>query len=214
MTDAIAFISIGTLCVGVVILAVAFLGMRSARRSAELAEHRMEYLREEHDRLVFLREERQSLEEELKRERQERMAAQQKAERAERERPAKLEQDRKLLTEELERRREQRLEAQRQVEELEQDRLQLRQENRQLVEELEQERAAHLEAQHQIRRERSEREQERQARRRAEQKADYLEEECKKLREAKKSGQLDRERIIEDLREASRTLWKRLSPPR
>ncbi len=71
MTEALLFVSVGALLtVGAAILTIAALTLRNARRYVELAEERMEYLREEQARLlVFLLEERQSLKEELERER-------------------------------------------------------------------------------------------------------------------------------------------------
>src|SRR3712207_5367665 len=71
MTEALLFVSVGSLLtVGTAILIIAALTLRNARRYVELAEERMEYLREEQARLlVFLLEERQSLKEELERER-------------------------------------------------------------------------------------------------------------------------------------------------
>ena len=49
--------------VTVAILIIVALALRSARRSTELAEARMEYLREKQARLAFLHEERRSLDE-------------------------------------------------------------------------------------------------------------------------------------------------------
>ncbi len=79
-------VAISTLLVGLTTLIVGILALRSARRSLGLAENRIEYLREEQDRLTFLREERQTLVEELKQERQERLEAQQKVDHLEWER--------------------------------------------------------------------------------------------------------------------------------
>jgi hypothetical protein len=80
LTEALLFVSVGSLLtVGTAILTIATLTLRNARRYVELAEERMEYLREEQARLlVFLLEERQSLKEELERER--RVEAQQERE--------------------------------------------------------------------------------------------------------------------------------------
>ena len=71
MTEALLFISVGSLLtIGTAVLTIAALTLRNARRYVELAEQRMEYLREEQARLLmFLLEERQSLKEELERER-------------------------------------------------------------------------------------------------------------------------------------------------
>jgi hypothetical protein len=67
MTEALLFVSVGSLLtVGAMTLAIAALTLRNARRYVEVAEERMEYLREEQTRLLlFLLEERQSLKEEL-----------------------------------------------------------------------------------------------------------------------------------------------------
>ncbi len=67
------FVCVGTLLVAsAAALVVGILALRSARRVAGLAEERMRYLREEHKRLEFLRQERRALADELERERQER----------------------------------------------------------------------------------------------------------------------------------------------
>jgi len=88
MTEALLFVSVGSiLSVGVATLIIATLTMQNGRRYVELAEAHMKYLREEQARLViFLREERQSLKEELEREREQRLEAQRRAEWASRER--------------------------------------------------------------------------------------------------------------------------------
>ena len=92
-------VGLGTLGVGIVTLVVAALAFRSARRAARLTEERIEELREEQERLAYIREEqeardeelklvrleRAALQEELKSERQERLAAQKRAEQAEQE---------------------------------------------------------------------------------------------------------------------------------
>ena len=67
MAEALPFVSISALLVGAATQVIAALAFRHARRSAELAEDRIEYLREEQARLEFLHEERRSLAEELKR---------------------------------------------------------------------------------------------------------------------------------------------------
>jgi hypothetical protein len=88
MTEALLFISVGSLLtVGAAILVIAALTLQNARKYVELAEARMEHLREEQARIVvFLREERRSLKEELERERELRLEAQRQAEWASRER--------------------------------------------------------------------------------------------------------------------------------
>lgn len=78
-------VGISIVLVGLATLIVGILALRNARRSVGLAENRMEYLREEQERLAFLREERWTLVEELKQERQERLEAQQNADHLERE---------------------------------------------------------------------------------------------------------------------------------
>jgi biopolymer transport protein ExbB/TolQ len=93
------FVGVGTLFVVVLILVVVVLTLRNARRAAQLAEERNDYLLEEQMRLKALHEEHQelredlkserqarwSLQEELKQERQARLEAQQRAEKAEQE---------------------------------------------------------------------------------------------------------------------------------
>jgi hypothetical protein len=82
MTEALLFVSVGSLLtVGVATFTIAALTLRNARRYVELAEERMEYLREGQNRLlVFLLEERQSLKGELEQEREQRLEAQQQRE--------------------------------------------------------------------------------------------------------------------------------------
>jgi hypothetical protein len=88
MSETLVFVSVGSLfTVGVATLVIAALTLQNARRYVELAEARMEHLREELARLVvFLREERQSMKEELKRERERSLEAQRQVEWATRER--------------------------------------------------------------------------------------------------------------------------------
>jgi hypothetical protein len=71
MTEALLFVSVcSLLTVGAATLAIAALTLRNARRYVELAEERVEHLREEHARLLaFLLEERLSLRGEEDRER-------------------------------------------------------------------------------------------------------------------------------------------------
>src|ERR687897_715668 len=97
---------------------VAILTFRSSRRSENLGEDRYELLRDQHDRLEMLREERRMLTEELERESRE---------------PRQLteylgETDPRLM-ENLERRRQASIESERDVERLEEQRLRLEQEN-------------------------------------------------------------------------------------
>ena len=84
-TESIFFISIGTLSVGIIILVIAVLAMRSSRRSVKLAEEHSGYLSDERERLKFLREEYHTLQQELEQERQECLEAQRRAEYFERE---------------------------------------------------------------------------------------------------------------------------------
>jgi hypothetical protein len=72
MSETLVFMSVGSLfTVGVATLVIAALTLQNARKYVELAEARMEHLREELARLVvFLREERQSMKQELKQERE------------------------------------------------------------------------------------------------------------------------------------------------
>jgi Tfp pilus assembly protein PilN len=69
-------VDVGALCVGVLILVVVLLTLRSAKSAVRLAEVRNEYLREEQERLEHLREAHKVLQEELVRERQERWSLQ------------------------------------------------------------------------------------------------------------------------------------------
>jgi hypothetical protein len=88
MTEALLFVSVGSLLtVGVAILVIATLTLQKAREYVELVEARMEHLSKEQSRIVvFLREERRSLKEELEREKERRLEAQLQAEWANRER--------------------------------------------------------------------------------------------------------------------------------
>ncbi len=83
MTEALLFVGVGSLLiVAAGTLTVATLTLRNARRYVELAEERLEYLREgQAQLLVFLLEERQSLKEELEQEREQHLEAQRRAER-------------------------------------------------------------------------------------------------------------------------------------
>ncbi|MCA1719287.1 MAG: hypothetical protein LC781_21505 [Actinobacteria bacterium] len=82
MTEALLFVSVGSLLtVGAATFTIAALTLRNARRYVELAEERMEYLREGQARLlVFLIEERQSLKEELEQEREQHLETRQEGE--------------------------------------------------------------------------------------------------------------------------------------
>jgi hypothetical protein len=83
MTETLLFVGVSSLLVVAAgTLTVATLTLRNARRYVELAEERLEYLREgQAHLLVFLLEERQSLKEELELEREQHLEAQRQAER-------------------------------------------------------------------------------------------------------------------------------------
>ena len=83
MTETLLFVGVGSLLiVAAGTLTVAALTLRNARRYVELAEERLEYLREgQAQLLVFLLEERQSLKEELEQEREQHVEAQRRVER-------------------------------------------------------------------------------------------------------------------------------------
>ena len=84
--------------------------LRSARRTEQLGEDRLNLLRDHHERLELLREERKTLLEELERERRERLEAQGRVKQLMREHPhLELEREIQRLTEELELEREGRL---------------------------------------------------------------------------------------------------------
>src|SRR5919199_814373 len=105
------------LLVSVVTLAVAIGALRSSRKSESLGEDRYELLRDQHDRLEMLREERRMLTEELERGFRER-----------RQLTEYLEERDPRLAENLERRRQALVESEREVERLEAERQRLEQE--------------------------------------------------------------------------------------
>jgi hypothetical protein len=124
--ELIPFLALGIL--GFVTLGFTAGTLRSARRSEQLGEDRLDLLRDHHERLELLREERKTLLVELERERRERLEAQGRVKQLMREHPhLELERETQRLTEELELEREGRLhnlrERQRLVEELEAERL-------------------------------------------------------------------------------------------
>jgi predicted nuclease with TOPRIM domain len=124
--ELIPFLALGIL--GFVTLGFTAGTLRSARRSEQLGEDRLDLLRDSHERLELLREERKTLLVELERERRERQEAQGRVKQLMREHPhLELEREIQRLTEELELEREGRLhnlrERQRLVEELEAERL-------------------------------------------------------------------------------------------
>jgi hypothetical protein len=120
------FLALGAL--GLANLAAAVGALRVARRAEELGEGRFELLRDQHERLELLREERSVLLDELERERRERLGAQERVKQLMREHPhLELERELQRLREELELEREGRThnhrERQRLDEELEHERL-------------------------------------------------------------------------------------------
>jgi hypothetical protein len=85
MAETLFFVGICSLVVGITTLAMAALVVRKARRSMNLAEHRMDYLREEQARLEFMHEERRALKEGLKEERRARLDVERRIDRLKRE---------------------------------------------------------------------------------------------------------------------------------
>ncbi len=131
--EILPFFVLGAL--GIATLGVASGALRSALRAEQLGEDRFELLRDQHERLELLREERRVLTEELEFERRERLEAQKRVKQLMREHPhLELEREIQRLTEELELEREGRLhnhrERQRLSEELERERLARSQEQR------------------------------------------------------------------------------------
>ena len=126
LTEVLAFLAFGALIVATLGAAVG--ALRSSRRAEQLGEDRLELLRDQHERLEVLREERRTLMEELDLERRERLEAQRRVERLTREHPhLELERELQRVAEELELEREGRLhnhrERQRLAQELEEERL-------------------------------------------------------------------------------------------
>jgi hypothetical protein len=83
MTEALLFVGVGSLLlVGIAAIAVAALALQNARRYVELAEERLEHLREgQAHLLMFLLEERQGLKEELEQEREQHQETRRRAQR-------------------------------------------------------------------------------------------------------------------------------------
>jgi SMC interacting uncharacterized protein involved in chromosome segregation len=157
--------------VSILTLAGTILNLRSSRRSEVRGEDRYELLRDQHDRMEFLREERQMLIEELERQSRERQQLTEFLGKT----PSQLVEDLKQV-------RREHLEAQERIENLRQERLRFEQELHHLRELLEQERRGHLESQQ--RAEQLEREQEEQS---------GIQQEVERLGE-------ERQRLTEDLR--------------
>src|SRR5918998_747180 len=126
----------GVFLVSIDTLAIAIGTLRSSRRSENLGADRYELLRDQHDRLEMLREERRMLTEQLERESRER-----------RQLTEYLEETDPRLVEHLKRRRQARRDSEGETERLEEEWRRLEQEHRQLREELEQERQIRLEVQ-------------------------------------------------------------------
>jgi hypothetical protein len=126
LTEMLPFLALGAL--GVVNVVAAVGTLRSAHRAEELGEGRFDLLRDQHERLELLREERRMLLDELDRERRERLEAQGRVKQLMRVHPhLELERELQRLTEELELEREGRThnlrERERLTEELERERL-------------------------------------------------------------------------------------------
>src|SRR5687768_8750296 len=84
LSELLPFLTLGALGVNLV---AAVGALRGARRSEELREGRFELLRDQHERLELLREERRMLLDELERERRERLVAQGRVKQLMREHP-------------------------------------------------------------------------------------------------------------------------------
>ena len=126
LSGMLPFLALGTLGVANLIATVG--ALRGSRRAEEVGEERYELLRDQHERLELLREERKTLLDELERERRERLEAQKRVKQLMREHPhLELERELQRLTEELELERQGRThnhrERQRLGEELEWERL-------------------------------------------------------------------------------------------
>jgi len=139
LSGMLPFLALGAL--GVANLLAAIGAWRGARRAEEHGEGRFELLRDQHERLELLREERRMLLDELEGARRERLEAQKRVKQLMREHPhLELERELQRLTEELELEREGRAhnhrERQRLGEELERERL-ARSEDQRNIERLE-----------------------------------------------------------------------------
>lgn len=122
MIKALRFAGAGSLLsFGAATLTAAALALKNTRKYVEVAEERMEYLREEQAGILkFLREEHRALREESKREQEQRLELQQKVGRLNRE-FEKLRQEHGRLAEKFERERARRLEYQQQQARLERE---------------------------------------------------------------------------------------------
>jgi chromosome segregation ATPase len=173
MTDvSLPLVLLGSiLLVSILTLAGTFLSLRSSRRSEALGEDRYELLRDQWDRLEFLREERRMLIEDLERQSRERQQLMEF-----------LEKTPSQLVEDLKKERREYLQIQKRTEELKQEVLRLEQELHQTKEHLDRERRAHLEAQQ-----------------RAEQLERYEKEQSGIQQELERLGE-QRQRLTEDLK--------------
>jgi len=193
------------LLIGVASLTVAIGALRSSRRSEELGEDRYELLRDQHDRLELLREERQVLVEELERESRERQRFMDDA------RPHVADvpdEELKRLKEELEQERQAREETARRAEQQEQERQRLEEEHRLLEEELERERQAREETA------RRAEQQEGDEQSRLEQQAERVAQDLQQLRgdlEREREERLEAQRLAEQLGQERRRLEQELS---
>jgi chromosome segregation ATPase len=163
-------ILVSILLVSILTLAVAIRTLLSSRRSEIVGEDRYELLRDQWDRLEFVRQERRMLLEELERESRERQQL-----------TEFLGKTPSQLVEDLKKEREEHLEANRQIEDLKQEGLRLEQELHQLKEQLDREREGHIELQ-----------------RRAEQLEQQQKEQSGIQQEMERLGQ-ERQRLTEDL---------------
>jgi chromosome segregation ATPase len=138
MTDVLitAVLLASILLVSILTLAATIRSLLSSRRSEALGENRYELLRDQWDRLEFLREERRTLIEELERQSREREQLMEF-----------LGKTPPQLVEDLKEARREHQEARKRIEDLDQERLRLEQELRHLKNHLERERQGHLESQ-------------------------------------------------------------------
>jgi len=185
---------VGVLLVGIATLAVAVGALRSSRRSEEVGEDRRELLRDQHERVQLLREERQMLVEELRHESQERQRF--------------LGDNRPHMVEDLEQERQAREESARRAEQQEQERQRLEEEYRLLEEELEKERQAREESA------RRAEQQEGDEQSRIEQQAERVAQDLQQLRgdrEREREERLEAQRLAEQLGQERRRLERELS---
>ncbi|MBV9452546.1 MAG: hypothetical protein JOZ19_00260 [Rubrobacter sp.] len=164
MIDALSYTNVSLailVIIGVATLVIGAYALRSARRSVELSEDRLTSLEAERKRLELFGEVHRSLEEQLQREHQERLDAQERVQQLEEERPEKLIWERQQLREELEQWRKMYSETQRehgqekqgwvyQAEQWEHKVLGLEQEHQRLMEEVERWQGRYSEARREV----------------------------------------------------------------